>query len=101
MTGYVVGPTLGPDEYPFANDGWPNWEQDPHIDDGHSHEWESVLLAADRKRRWRLEEVIRCADCHAPRCGYSTDPDPCMERRHHGWSHRSLSGKVWPLGGNP
>jgi hypothetical protein len=100
MTGYAVGPTLPPDQYPFKNDGWPNWEQDPHVDDGHHHEWESVLLEADGKKRLWVEEVIRCADCHAPRCGYSSDPDPCMERRHHRWAHHALSGRTWPLGGS-
>ena len=99
MTGYVIGPTLLPEEYPFQNDGVPNWEQDKRIDDGHPHEWESVLLMADGRHRVRMEEVVRCIDCHAPRCGYSTDPDPCMGRRHHREDHRTFTGKQWPVGG--
>jgi len=92
MAGYKVGPTLTPDEQP-----WPTlWEQDPRIDDGHPHEWESVLLGADHRR---VEEVVRCATCNAPRCGSSTDPDPCMERRHHRGLHFYLSGGYEPVGG--
>lgn len=95
MSGYGVGPTLDPDERP-----WPiGWEQDPRIDDGHAHNWECVLLAADGYRRSRIEEVVRCSTCHAPRCGHVHDQDPCMERRHHDGLHIYLSGAYEPLGG--
>lgn len=91
--GYQVGPTLPPGEAP-----WPvGWEQDPAIDDGHRHEWETVLLGATERQR--VEEVVRCRICCAPRCGHSTDPDPCMERRHHRSCHRLLSGRRVHLGG--
>lgn len=99
MTGYRVGPVLAPDEDPFSNAGVPSWEQDPAIDDGHAHTWESVLLQADGRRRSRMEEGVRCSSCHAPRCGHSTDPDPCMLRRHHAVSHVTLAGRVVPKGG--
>lgn len=95
MPGYQVGPTLAPDEPP-----WPTgWEQDPRIDDGHAHDWETCLLAADGRKRTRVEEVVRCSVCHAPRCGHSIDPDPCMERRHHRGLHVYLSGRYEPIGG--
>ncbi len=95
MSGCNEGPTLHHDEPP-----WPIlWEQDPRIDDGHAHQWERCLLLSDGPKRWRTEEVVRCAVCHAPRCGHSDDADPCMERRHHTSLHIYLSGRFEPLGG--
>lgn len=92
--GYILGGSLPPDVPP-----WPlRWESDPRIDDGHAHEWECVLLQADGRRRRFVEEVVRCAACHAPRCGGSTDDDPCMERRHHRDLHVYLSGWFRALG---
>lgn len=81
--GYKVGPTLAEGEAP-----WPiMWEQSEHLDD-HEHVWETVLLHG-----YRVEEVVRCSSCHAPRCGHVHDDDPCMERRHHRACHRYLSGR--------
>lgn len=84
--GYTIGPTLNADE-----PAWPlGWEQNPEIDDC-PHEWEVVLLAADGRRRTRIEEVVRCSECHVPRCGHSADEDPCSLRRHHTGSHFPMS----------
>ena len=95
MPGYRIGPTIPADESP-----WPiQWEQDPRIDDGHAHDWENCLLAADGQHRTRIEEVVRCAVCLVPRCGHSIDEDPCMERRHHTGLHFYLSGGYEPVGG--
>lgn len=91
VTGYVEGPTLAPDEAPWRI----LWESS--VDEGCAHQWERVTVPS---LRWRLEEsVIRCATCHVPRCGHSTDRDPCMERRHHDGVHIYLSGAFEPLGG--
>lgn len=91
---YVIGPTLGPTENP-----WPIlWEQDPKIDNGHGHIWELCLLKPDGRHRVRLEEVVRCMVCYAPRCGHSTDEDPCIERRHHRGPHLYSSGRVERVG---
>ena len=93
-TGYVVGPTLAPDERP-----WPlMWESDPRIDNGHGHIWETCLLSADGKHRVRVEEVVRCMVCHAPRCGHSVDRNPCMERHHHRVCHRFPNGATEHVG---
>lgn len=79
--GYVIGPTLAADERP-----WPiDWES--HVDEECPHEWELVLLAADGLHRVRVEECVRCIECHVPRCGHSTDEDPCILRRHHHGDH--------------
>lgn len=95
--GYTIGATLAPDEQP-----WPySWEQDPRIDDGHGHDWECVLLVGNGKQRRFTEEVVRCATCRVPRCGSSTDDDPCMERRHHRSLHIHLSGRYRTLGDLP
>jgi hypothetical protein len=93
MPGYTVGPTL-----PYPERPWPiGWETDPRIDDGHLHEWETVLLAPGPGQR--VEEVVRCVTCHAPRCGASVEADPCMERRHHRCPHLTLDGQIEPVGG--
>ena len=94
MTGYKIGPTIPATELP-----WPYlWEQDPKIDDGHAHDWECCLLAADGLHRVRIEEIVRCAVCLAPRCGHSGDDNPCMERRHHQGLHFYLDGAYEPVG---
>lgn len=93
MSGYSIGPTLAPGERP-----WPIcWEQEPGIDGTHTHSWECVLLGATEGQR--VEEVVRCSACLVPRCGSSTDEDPCMERRHHTACHRYLSGRTEHMGG--
>jgi len=90
--GYAVGPTLKPGE-----SAWPcQWEQDPRIDDGHLHAWESVVVTS---AVGGFDEVVRCASCHAPRCGNVHDDDPCMNRRHHFDCHRYRSGRREHLGG--
>jgi hypothetical protein len=81
-----VGPALAADERP-----WPlGWERDPQVA-ACPHEWETVLLAADGLHRTRTEEVVRCRDCHAPRCGHTVDPDPCDLVRHHDGPHFPVS----------
>lgn len=91
--GYRIGPVLAPDEAP-----WPiGWESDPRIDDGHAHDWERVTVHLRHEARNPF--VIRCATCHAPRCGHSLDRDPCMERRHHDGLHITLLGRFEPVGG--
>lgn len=97
--GFRPGPILL-DVTPFAT----GWEQDSRIDDGHAHAWERCLLIRTDGGgvdgvavRW--EPVVRCADCGCPRCGSSSDPDPCMERRHHDGLHITLHGRFEPVGG--
>jgi hypothetical protein len=92
--GSTVGPELPSSEAPWT----PGWEQDPAIDDGHAHQWETVLLLPGPQRH-HGDEVVRCQSCHAPRCGSVHDPDPCMERRHHDGLHVFLSGRYGPVGG--
>jgi hypothetical protein len=81
--GYEVGPTLGPEESPWSY----LWEQDPKVRECFHTRWETCLLAADGLHRVRVEEVVRCVECHAPRCGHTTDEDPCIEVRHHDGPH--------------
>lgn len=110
MSGYREGPTLAHNEPPWPI-GWEwewGWNPDEpdkskpagRIDDGHPHEWERCLLLAGPRRHMQ-EHVVRCAACHAPRCGDSVDADPCMERRHHTSLHIRLFGAFVPLGGLP
>lgn len=91
MSGYVVGPVLAEGESPFPL----FWEQAAKTNDGHVHVWENVLV---RRRFLGFEECVRCIVCGCPRCGDSTDRDPCMERRHHRAPHRYLSGRAEKVG---
>jgi hypothetical protein len=78
---------------------WPiQWERDHRIDDGHEHEWETVLVGPPRHNRYEM--VDRCRHCQAPRCDRHNGPhDRCLERRHHGSLHIFPSGEVTPVGG--
>lgn len=89
--GYWLGPMLPP-----GQDPWPLfWERRPNLDDC-PHEWERVIV----RRKGRPDEpCVRCRKCSAPRCGDSTERDPCMERRHHRTTHLTLSGSFEPVGG--
>ncbi len=87
-----VGPTVE-SGHVFA----PGWEQDPRVDDGHAHEWESVLVKTPVSGR--LEECVRCTVCLCPRCGHLYDPDPCLLRRHHRADHEYAGGGKEPVGG--
>ena len=111
--GYMVGPTLEPGELPWPI-GWEwewGWNPDEpdkrrravRIDDGHAHDWELVTIpphpVTPMMPMMPTERVVRCATCHVPRCGHSTDRDPCMERRHHNGLHITLHGTFEPVGG--
>jgi hypothetical protein len=90
MGGYQVGPSLAKNEPPFPR----QWETSPEVKACPHDVWESVLIDS-----WHLEEAIRCRACHAPRCGFSRDPDPCMLVRHHATHHVQESGRLDPIGG--
>lgn len=74
----------------------PGWEWHPQTDDGHGHEWHVVKIEP-----WpgRIEDMTVCRVCTAPRCGFTSDIDPCIERRHHRDMHIYASGRFEPLGG--
>lgn len=47
------------------------------------------------------ERMVICRGCYVPRCGYSTEADPCILPRHHPELHLHKSGAiedamVWP-----
>lgn len=93
---HAVGPVLEHNQNP-----WPDgWELSARTDDGHAHEWESVLLKPG-KSRYRLDEVQRCSVCHAPRCDRTnlTEDDRCLNRRHHQDPHIFPRGGVMKVGG--
>jgi hypothetical protein len=39
-----------------------------------------------------------CIWCHAARCGHLSDPDPCLEPRHHTYPHHYRSGATREVG---
>ncbi len=45
------------------------------------------------------ELMVICQGCFVPRCGHTTDPDPCMLPRHHEEPHELASGVTEPIGG--
>lgn len=65
----------------FFRTAWPvGWESDPKVRICMHHEFEAVNVL----RPGAVDEVVvRCSSCSAPRCGHSTDPNPCMRIRHH------------------
>lgn len=84
--GYVEGGALDERERPWPI-GWETaevWTLHPL----RPHEWERVVVT---QPHGVPEAVVRCSLCHVPRCGHSTDPDPCMRRRHHREEHLRLS----------
>lgn len=42
------------------------------------------------------ELMVICQGCYVPRCGHSTEPDPCMLPRHHKELHLYSNGEVEP-----
>lgn len=93
--GFEFGP-LVIDGNVFAH----GWEQSPALDN-HPHLWERCLVVTidsdGTVQRW--EACVRCRVCRCPRCGSASDPDPCMERRHHDGLHITLHGRFDPVGG--
>jgi hypothetical protein len=44
------------------------------------------------------ERMVICRGCYVPRCGHTTDPDPCLLPRHHYTEHIYASGKREAVG---
>lgn len=93
------GPTLDVDEIPWPSD----WESLVSVGRCQHDDWEFVLVRPDTTGRGN-EIVVRCRECRAPRCGHSTDLNPCMLRRHHrstdapvGHRHYRLSMMMPPV----
>ena len=47
------------------------------------------------------EHMVICKGCFVPRCGHSTEADPCILPRHHSELHITASGEIedastWP-----
>lgn len=40
------------------------------------------------------ERMCICSGCFAPRCGYTTEEDPCILPRHHDELHLTASGEL-------
>lgn len=45
------------------------------------------------------ERMVICRGCFVPRCGHTTDPNPCLMPRHHITEHRYANGGRRPVGG--
>lgn len=66
------------------------------------HQW-TVIRVIDAKPEHRdpEERMAICKGCFVPRCGYTTEPNPCMLPRHHPERHLYADGSmepndVWP-----
>lgn len=68
------------------------------------HDWWIFRIRdviAGGEERWGDERMVICRSCYVPRCGYTTEPDPCILPRHHRCLHLTASGSVedalvWP-----
>lgn len=67
------------------------------------HWWEFRL--GDVIESYRLrdpdERMVICRGCYVPRCGHTTEADPCILPRHHPELHLMVSGAIedattWP-----
>lgn len=52
------------------------------------------------------ERMVICQGCYVPRCGHTTEDDPCILPRHHPELHLTASGavedsRVWPGSDKP
>jgi hypothetical protein len=59
------------------------------------------VLDCERSGRDPEERMVICRGCFVPRCGYTTETDPCVLPRHHPELHLMASGEiedatVWP-----
>jgi hypothetical protein len=59
-----------------------------------------------RGRRDQDERMVVCRSCWVPRCGYTTEVDPCILPRHHREAHITQSGALedmsaWPGSDKP
>lgn len=64
------------------------------------------VLDCERTGRNPDERMVICRSCYVPRCGHTTEPDPCILPRHHRCLHLTASGaledtSVWPGSDKP
>lgn len=63
------------------------------------HEWATVRVGDVQAHPSDPDEpMVYCRFCHAPRCGYSNDPNPCLISRHHLVDHEYQNGDREPVG---
>jgi len=85
-TNYIVGPIIKMQ----VNKAWFASLADEAVKSCGHEVWESVLLAPPANTK--VEEIVRCYFCHAPRCSGPAERDPCMLVHHHRGGHHFLSG---------
>jgi hypothetical protein len=63
------------------------------------HRWEVVRVGDAVAHPHNPDGVmVFCRGCFVPRCGHTTEDDPCMLPRHHREDHVTASGRSWPVG---
>lgn len=66
------------------------------------HRWEVVRVGDVVAHPYEPDELhVICRGCFVPRCGHSTETNPCMLPRHHAELHAYADGtyeddSVWP-----
>jgi len=76
-----------------------------------AHKWRifrigDIIDCAPPSGRDPEERMVFCQGCYVPRCGYTTESDPCVLPRHHHELHLAASGRVeaatvWPGSDKP
>lgn len=66
------------------------------------HRWTVVRVGDVQEHPYDPDELMCiCVGCFVPRCGHTTDPNPCMLPRHHRELHEHADGSTedaaaWP-----
>lgn len=75
-----------------------------------THKWWEFrigdVIDCERSGRNPDECMVICQGCYVPRCGYTTEANPCMLPRHHRELHLFADGSVedatvWPGSDKP
>lgn len=71
------------------------------------HRWTILRVGDVHEHAYDPDErMVICQGCFVPRCGHSTEDNPCMLPRHHPELHRLADGEleddsVWPGSDKP
>lgn len=72
-----------------------------------AHRWTVIRVGdVDEHAHNPDERMVICRGCFVPRCGYTTEENPCMLPRHHPELHLHADGtveddSVWPGSDKP
>lgn len=63
------------------------------------HRWMTLRMGDVHPHPYRPDElIVVCQNCLVPRCGHTTEDNPCMLPRHHMTAHVHADGTETPCG---